>query len=97
MVESWLMKLFKNADFVQEIVPVGEEKTRAIQLAEMICESAPLAVQHTLINARSVKLHGEEAGYQELGKIQRSLLQTSDFQEGLRSFKEKRRPKFSGK
>ena len=87
----------KSLNFVQEIVPVGEEKTRALQLAEMICESAPLAVQHTLINARSVKLHGEEAGYQELGKIQRSLLQTSDFQEGLKSFKEKRRPKFSGK
>jgi len=86
----------KSLNFVQEVVPVGIEKARAMQLAEMICESAPLAVQHTLINATSVKLHGEEIGYQELGKIQRSLLQTSDFQEGLKSFKEKRRPKFSG-
>ena len=39
-------------NFVQEVVPVGQELPRALELAERICRQAPLAVQATMENAR---------------------------------------------
>lgn len=83
--------------FVQEIVEPGQQLTRAIGLAQGIAEQAPLAVRETIRNARSAVFDGPAAARAAFGKTQRELLASDDFQEGLRSFKEKRVPKFSGK
>jgi len=47
--------------FVQEVVPAGDQINRALELAEEICECAPLAVQE-IKRAAQVHLEEGEAG-----------------------------------
>ncbi len=83
--------------FVQEVVEPGRQLERAIELARHIAQQAPLAVSATITNARSALYDGPAAARAAFGKTQRNLLGSDDFQEGLRGFKEKRAPKFSGR
>jgi enoyl-CoA hydratase len=82
--------------FIQEVVEPGQQLSRAMELAQRIAQQAPLAVNATINNARKALYEGPGAARTEFGKIQRGLLASDDFQEGLRSFKDKRPPKFSG-
>jgi enoyl-CoA hydratase/carnithine racemase len=83
--------------FVQEVVEPGQQLARALDLAQHIARQAPLAVSATINNARSALVDGPSEARAVFGKIQRGLLASEDFQEGLRSFKDKREPKFSGR
>lgn len=83
--------------FVQEIVEPGRQKARALALARHIADQAPLAVQATIENARIALEEGPAAAASLFGATQSRLLASDDFQEGLRSFKDKRPSKFSGK
>ena len=83
--------------FIQEIVDPGRQRDRAIELAKNMAAQAPLAVAATLSNARVALLEGPEKAASLFGATQTRLLASEDFQDGLRSFKEKRPPKFCGK
>ena len=83
--------------FIQEIVEPGRQKDRAIELAGSIAAQAPLAVSATLRNARIALFEGPQTAASLFGATQTRLLSSEDFQDGLRSFKEKRAPKFIGK
>jgi enoyl-CoA hydratase len=83
--------------FIQEIVEPGRQYQRAIELAQVIAAQAPLAVKATLENARVALREGPAAASALFGSAQTRLLASEDFQEGLRSFKDKRPPKFRGK
>ena len=83
--------------FIQEIVEPGRQKDRAIELARLIADQAPLAVRATIENARVALRQGAAAASAKFGSMQTRLLASEDFQDGLRSFKEKRAPKFRGK
>ena len=83
--------------FIQEIVESGQQKTRAIELAKSIAAQAPLAVAATLRNARIALLEGPQTAASLFGATQTRLLASEDFEDGLRSFKEKRAPEFRGK
>ena len=83
--------------FIQEIVEPGRQKDRAIELARSIADQAPLAVSATIANARLALRDSVAAAQERFGATQRHLLASEDFQEGLRSFKDKRPSKFSGK
>lgn len=83
--------------FVQEIVEPGRQKERAIELARHIAGQAPLAVSATIGNARIALGEGPAAASALFGSIQSRLLASEDFQEGLRSFKNKRPSQFKGK
>jgi enoyl-CoA hydratase/carnithine racemase len=82
---------------IQEIVAPGEELRRALELAQIIAERAPLAVQATLLNARTYALRGEEAASAEFMDIQARMAASEDFQEGVQSFIEKRPAQFTGR
>ena len=56
---------------VQEVVPAGEQLTRARELAGRIAAQAPLAVQATLANARLAVSDGEAAAASRLPGPQR--------------------------
>lgn len=82
---------------VQEVVETGKQLDRAIEIAERIAEQAPLAVSATISIARSSVLHGIESATLELGPLQQRLFESEDAEEGVRSFKEKRKAVFKGR
>src|SRR4029453_5040361 len=62
--------------FVQEVVPAGTEKARALQLARVIAEQAPLAVRAALASSRAAVDHGPHAAIRELNSQQSRLMAT---------------------
>lgn len=84
-------------NFVQEVVPVGQERERAIEIARSIAAQAPLAVQATMENARIALQLGWPEAYSRIAATQARLYNTEDAKEGVQSFIEKRAAKFSGR
>ncbi len=87
----------RRCGFVQEIVAVDDVLARALELARVICEGAPLAVQATKASSRRYLLEGEKAAIAAFNAAQAELAATDDFTEGLASFTERRPPKFTGR
>jgi enoyl-CoA hydratase/carnithine racemase len=87
----------RRCGLVQEIVPAGTQLDRALELARKIAASAPLAIQATKASARLYAQQGEAACIAAMGDTQRRLSKTEDAAEGVRSFIERRDPKFSGR
>lgn len=79
---------------VQEVVPAGEHVNRARQIAELIAEQSPMAVQATLANARVGRDGGEGAAVAHILSTLPQILASEDAAEGLRSFIERRPAKF---
>ena len=82
---------------VQEVVPVGKQLDRAIELAEAIAQRAPLAIQATKASSRLYAEEGERACIDALSPAQAGLMRTEDAREGVASFKEKRAAIFQGR
>jgi enoyl-CoA hydratase/carnithine racemase len=80
---------------VQEVVPRGEQLTRAIQIAETIAAQAPLGVRATIESARKALI--EEEAARALLPIVQKLMASDDAREGLMSFIERRAANFTGK
>ena len=84
-------------NFVQEVVPVGRELPRALELAERIARQAPLAVQATMQNGRMAMTQGWKAAYEQIAPTQQRLYNSEDAKEGVQSFLEKREARFVGR
>ena len=87
----------KRIGLVQEVVPVGRQLERAIEIAEVIASGAPLAVQETKASSRRFVEQGYDAAVAALGPTQKSLLASEDAQEGVQSFVERRDANFNGR
>lgn len=83
--------------FVQEVVPAGLQKERALAIAQTIAAQAPLAVRASLASSRLSVDHGPHAAIREFNSEQGKLMATEDAREGVRSFTERRSGKFSGR
>jgi enoyl-CoA hydratase len=84
-------------NFVTEIVPTGKDLSRALEIARTISRQAPLAVQATRATSLTWLEHGHDAAAAVLDPEQLRLSKTWDAAEGVRSFVERRPPKFRGK
>ena len=82
---------------VQEVVPVGQQIDRAIELAGIITQNAPLGVQVTKKAARVFYATAEAAATAAIAEIRATVLDTEDAKEGIRSFVERRPAVFQGR
>ena len=82
---------------INRVVPKGEALTEALKIAEELCENAPLSVQAILKSLRENQFNLSEAEAlkkeEELGW---AIFATKDSREGMKAFKEKRKPVFTG-
>jgi enoyl-CoA hydratase/carnithine racemase len=82
---------------VQEVVRTGDDRSRALAIAQTIAKQAPLGVRATLESARRADAEGEAAAAAALLDQARALMGTDDAAEGVRSFVERREGKFTGR
>lgn len=82
---------------VQEVTEPGQQMERAVAIAQRIASQAPLGVQATLRSARLGLMEGEGPAAARLREDMPGILASDDFQEGLKSFRERRPAKFQGK
>jgi enoyl-CoA hydratase len=82
---------------VNRVVPPGEARSAAMELAARICAAAPLAVRAARRIAIAAKTMSDDEAV-ELSRAEYSALKkTGDFREGPRAFVEKREPRWSGR
>ena len=83
--------------FVQEVVDPEAVLDRALVLARRIAEQAPLAVRAVIANGRKAHVEGFDAATAELDEASGRLRDSDDVQEGVRSFVERRKARFTGR
>ena len=84
-------------NFVQKVVPAGQELDLAQQIARSIAEQAPLAVVATRQNVLKGREYGPLVAMHDLTDVQRRLSNSEDAAEGVASFAEKRPARFTGR
>lgn len=84
-------------NFVQKVVPAGQELAEALRIAEQIAAQAPLAVMQTRRSVIKAIEQGPHAAMQEFINVQQQLSNTEDAAEGVRSFVERRAARFAGR
>jgi enoyl-CoA hydratase len=85
-----------SAGFVNVLCEPGQAATEALSLARRICTNAPLSVQACLA-AINTRLSTEAIeGWAATETAKEAILDTADASEGVRSFIEKRAPKWTG-
>ena len=82
---------------VQEVVPLGRQAERAMELADRIVANAPLGVQVTKKAARTFLAAAEAAAIAAGPEIRATVMDTEDAKEGIRSFVERRAAVFQGR
>jgi crotonobetainyl-CoA hydratase len=82
---------------VNRVVPSGEGVRSALQLANTICEAAPLAVRLSKRMLRASVAHDEEDAWQLQAELGAELRRSEDFVEGPRAFIEKRAPQWKAR
>ena len=85
---------------VNEVVEPAQIDQRAVEVATEIATNAPLSLEgnkRALRALRSAALHLDPELEKELVELRESCFFSEDFREGIRSFAEKRPPRWSGR
>ena len=82
---------------IQEITAPGRQLERALEIAERIAEQAPLGVRATLKSARTGLYEGEAAAIRRMREDLPAIMASADLAEGVASFRERRKARFTGK
>ena len=84
-------------NFVQRVVPAGQELAEAVKIATVIAAQAPLAVVATRLNVLKAVEHGPLVAMHDFIDVQQRLSNSADAAEGVASFAEKRDARFMGR
>ena len=84
-------------NFVQRVVPTGQQLTEALNIAQAIAAQAPLAVVATRQNVLKALEQGPLVAMHDFISVQKTLANSEDAKEGVQSFIEKRAARFTGK
>ena len=87
----------REIGLVQEVVPAGQQVERAMALAAIIAQNAPLGIQVTKEAALKYVEHGEKAAIAYIPAVRERVLNSADAREGIQSFIERRAAVFQGR
>src|SRR6188474_3516487 len=87
----------REIGLVQEVVPAGQQVERAMALAAIIAQNAPLGIQVTKEAALKYVEHGEKAAIAHIPAVRERVLNSADAREGIQSFIERRAAVFQGR
>jgi enoyl-CoA hydratase len=87
----------KEIGLIGHVVPDGSALDKAMELAQLVAENAPLSVQAVLKSFREAEQLSEHDGLAIELEHGWPIFATEDAKEGATAFKEKRKPNFQGK
>ena len=87
----------KEMGLIGYVVPDGQALTKALEIAEVIADNGPLAVQAILRAIRETEGLNENDAFKIDTQIGIKVFLSDDAKEGPRAFAEKRRPNFENR
>jgi enoyl-CoA hydratase len=86
-----------DVGFVNRVVANGEHETEALTMAAELLDSAPLVISALKRLVNEVMPVGPIERMVGISQTIAKVRQSDDLQEGIRAYKEKRKPRFTGK
>jgi enoyl-CoA hydratase/carnithine racemase len=86
-----------HVGFVNRVVPNGTHEAHALEMAEQLVDSAPLVISALKRLVNEVMPVGPIERMVAVSQTIARVRQSDDLQEGIRAYKEKRRPSFKGR
>jgi enoyl-CoA hydratase/carnithine racemase len=82
---------------INRVVPSGGCVDAAVELAEEICQAAPLSVRYSKAVAKATLSLGEDQAVRLASELRAAVIGSEDWTEGPQAFAEKRPPVWKGR